>query len=400
MSSTSKPSRPILVLGFGIIGLTSAIRLLQAGYHVVAVGAHQPGDPLTAIYSSTAAGAHHLSFAADDDLRQQALDKRTFDVMWEEEAEEGDASALMKLRQVEFYGSEGVKHIKFYESMPDVGDFPMGYFAANIFKKFRVHPQDELKPFAKHSVSFTSLTMDTSPYLAKLVKIFHNLGGSVHRATLASLRDALEFTKPQTPLAIINCTGLGSLKLGDVLDDEMYPIRGQVVILDAPWIKEGRTKQMGDLAGGEGGDRTYIIPRRSGQVIIGGTREVDDWYAACYCYTRVYLIHLPRNYDAVPETSLDIKKRALEIYPELVPPHLRVESRAPVPEDLDSIVIRDVVGFRPARKSGLRLERGKNLEIDTASIPVFHNIGHSGAGWQASWGCAEEIVKLVDQVTT
>lgn len=367
MSSTSKPSQPILVLGFGIIGLTSAIRLLRAGYHVVAVGAHQPGDPLTAIYASTAAGAHHLSFAADDDLRQQALDKRTFDVMWEEEAEEGDASALMKLRQVEFYGSEGVKHVKFYESMPD----------------FRVYSQDELKPFAKHSVSFTSLTMDTSPYLAKLVKIFHNLGGSVHRATLASLRDALEFTKPQTPLAIINCTGLGSLKLGDVLDDEMYPIRGQVVILDAPWIKEGRTKQMGDLAGGEGGDRTYIIPRRSGQVIIGGTREADDW-----------------NYDAVPETSLDIKKRALEIYPELVPPHLRVEGRAPVPEDLDSIVIREVVGFRPARKSGLRLERGKDLEIDMASIPVFHNIGHSGAGWQASWGCAEEIVKLVDQVTT
>lgn len=365
MSSTLKPSRPILVVGFGVIGLTSAIRLLQAGYHVVAVGAHQPGDPLTAIYASTAAGAHHLSFAADDDLRQQALDKRTFDIMWEEEAEEGDASALMKLRQVEFYGSEGVKHIKFYESMPD----------------FRVYPQEELKPFAKHSVSFTSVTMDTSPYLAKLVKIFHNLGGTVHRSTLASLRDALEFTKPQTPLAIINCTGLGSLKLGDVLDDEMYPIRGQVIVLDAPWIKEGRTKQMGDLAGGEGGDRTYIIPRRSGQVIIGGTREVDDW-----------------NYDAAPETSLDIKERALEIYPELVPPHLRMEGRAPVPEDLDSIVIREVVGFRPARKSGLRLERGKDLEVDSASIPVFHNIGHSGAGWQASWGCAEEIVKLVDQV--
>jgi hypothetical protein len=31
------------------------------------------------------------------------------------------------------------------------------------------------------------------------------------------------------------------------------------------------------MEGGEGGERTYVIPRRSGDVIIGGTREVDDW---------------------------------------------------------------------------------------------------------------------------
>jgi hypothetical protein len=113
-------SQPVLVCGFGIIGLTSAIRLLQAGYKVIAVAEHFPGDPFTAIYASTAAGAHHLSFAANDDLRQQALDKRTFDVMWEEERTEGEASALLKLRQVEYYATEGETHLNFYESMPDV----------------------------------------------------------------------------------------------------------------------------------------------------------------------------------------------------------------------------------------------------------------------------------------
>lgn len=67
--------------------------------------------------------------------------------------------------------------------------------------------------------------------------------------------------------------------LGDVEDKTVYPVRGQVVVLDAPWIKEGRTLQVGQLsdASGEGGERTYIIPRRSGQVIIGGTRENGDW---------------------------------------------------------------------------------------------------------------------------
>ncbi|THH04503.1 hypothetical protein EW146_g10159 [Bondarzewia mesenterica] len=119
-SPSNRDEQPILVCGFGIIGLTTSIRLLQAGYPVVAVAAHLPGDPLTPMYASTAAGAHHLSFAADDDVRQQRLDRRTFEFMWEEEAREGDVSALLKLTQREYYGTEGEKHIAFFESMPDV----------------------------------------------------------------------------------------------------------------------------------------------------------------------------------------------------------------------------------------------------------------------------------------
>lgn len=105
-----------------------------------------------------------------------------------------------------------------------------------------------------------------------------------------------------------------------------------------------------------------------------------------------------------PETSTDIKRRALDLFPELIPPPLRLESRKPVPEDLDSIVLSEVVGFRPARKTGLRLGRGNDLIIgppqDQRKIPILHNIGHSGAGWQCCWGCAEEIVKLAKELIT
>ncbi|KAF8068674.1 FAD dependent oxidoreductase [Lyophyllum atratum] len=361
----------ILVCGFGIIGLTTSIRLLEAGYKVTVVASHHPGDALSAYYASSAAGAHHLSFAADDDKRQQALDRKTFDVMWKEEEDEKDSSGLMRLTQHEFYATEGERHIAFFESLPD----------------FIVYPPEQLPPFAKHAVSFTSLTMDTSAYLQKLVARFEALGGTVHRAFLDSLVSAIDFVpENETLIAIVNCTGLGSLKLKDVEDTDMYPIRGQVVVLKAPWIKEGRTNQMGKLGGGEGGERTYIIPRRSGEVIIGGTREVDDWMTE------------PR-----PETSLDIKRRALSLFPELAPESSRALGRIPVPEDLDPIVLREVVGFRPARKTGLRLERGKDIILgsDPANqrrILILHNIGHSGAGWQSCWGCAEEIVKMVNEL--
>ncbi|KAG6857067.1 hypothetical protein H0H87_010032 [Tephrocybe sp. NHM501043] len=309
---------PVIVCGFGIIGLTTSIRLLEARFSVTVVASQLPGDPLSAYYASSSAGAHHLSFAADDDERQQALDRKTFDIMWKEEEDEGESSGIMKLTQREYYGSEGEKHIAFFESLPD----------------FKVYSAADRPTFAQHAVSFTSLTMDTPTYLQKLVTRFQALGGIVHRASLDSLASALEFSSPnEFPMAIINCTGIGSLTLKGVEDMDMYPIRGQVIVLNAPWIKEGRTKQVGKLEGGEGGERTYIIPRRSGEVVIGGTREVDDWTT-----------------EARPETSLDIKRRALSLFPELAPECARINGRTPVPADLDPIVIREVVAFRPARR--------------------------------------------------
>jgi D-amino-acid oxidase len=68
--------------------------------------------------------------------------------------------------------------------------------------------------------------------------------------------------------AIIVCTGLSTRSLGGVEDLTMRPLRGQVVLLRAPWIKFGLT------ARGFGVDEnghpilTYIIPRRNGDVCL------------------------------------------------------------------------------------------------------------------------------------
>jgi len=124
----------------------------------------------------------------------------------------------------------------------------------------------------EHAVTFTSLTMDTGPYLLKLLDKFRAMNGSIVRMKLKSLQDAARLHPSAS--VVINCTGLGSRDLLDVKDAHMYPLRGQVVLLRAPWIKEGRTLQIGQA---EGGEKTYVIPRVSGDVIIGGTREANDW---------------------------------------------------------------------------------------------------------------------------
>ncbi|MCB9676968.1 MAG: FAD-dependent oxidoreductase [Alphaproteobacteria bacterium] len=51
-----------------------------------------------------------------------------------------------------------------------------------------------------------------------------------------------------------------------------------------------------------------------------------------------------------------------------------------------------VVGVRPFRKRGVRLEEGGRL----GTKRVFHNYGHAGAGITLSFGCAEEVADLVD----
>jgi D-amino-acid oxidase len=74
---------PIVILGAGVIGLTSAVRLLESEpvrtrripVHILA--SHLPNDPLDAQYASTIAGAHHLSFADDADTRQARADRRS-----------------------------------------------------------------------------------------------------------------------------------------------------------------------------------------------------------------------------------------------------------------------------------------------------------------------------------
>src|SRR5262249_19802899 len=49
------------------------------------------------------------------------------------------------------------------------------------------------------------------------------------------------------------------------------------------------------------------------------------------------------------------------------------------------------VGLRPARTSGVRLERQPGTRI-------LHNVGHGGSGVTLSWGCAEETVTLLHRL--
>jgi D-amino-acid oxidase len=114
-----------------------------------------------------------------------------------------------------------------------------------------------------------TVTIDTPRYLNYLLSRFIGSGGAVVRGAVQHIDQVLEggphIFAPAgfhgtSPDAVIVCTGIGTRSLGGVEDQGIHPIRGQTVLIRAPWVKFGRVSES------ESGELTYIIPRRSGDV--------------------------------------------------------------------------------------------------------------------------------------
>ncbi|KAF9057156.1 D-aspartate oxidase [Panaeolus papilionaceus] len=367
-ANNASPKKQIVVLGAGVVGLTTALKIqLQGPYSVSIVADIIPSDPKSIRYTSRWAGAHHV-YNPINETKQHAYEKETFDVMWKLSAPGSDAEeSFLRVTQTEYFYVEREKPDPL-EQMPN----------------YKPIPKEKLPPGCLSGCTFTTVTIDTPIYLNYLLMRFLANGGRILRGSIMHINQVLEggtrlFSggSPHDPLpdAVINCTGIGARFLGGVEDKAVYPIRGQTVLIRAPWVRFGRTETLtGD------GAFTYIIPRRSSDVIVGGTRSVDDWHPR------------PR-----PETTMDILERGLKLCPELAPPDIRAV-REPTVEDLLRHKVGEGCGLRPARKGGVRLEvewkDGKQVHRD-GRIPVIHNYGHGGYGYQASWGCATQVLLLL-----
>lgn len=367
----------IVVLGAGVVGLSTALKIQEKpGYKATIVAEYLPTDEKNVKYTSQWAGAQHVSFATLDDFRHP-IDKETFEEMWEMSAEGGEAEGcFLRMQQTELFG--------YARSSPS----PLAHMP-----NFRTLRKDELPADAMAGETFEALTIDVPLYLNYLMTKFLSRGGRIVRGAVSHLQQVAEngvlpFLPAAerkylqdtgacaSPDAIVNCAGLGARYLGGVEDTAVHPIRGQTVLIRAPWITVGRTLS-------QEGQWTYIIPRgKSGNVILGGTIIANDWYPQ------------PR-----PEITRDILERNLRLMPELVPEHLRKNKKMPTVEDVTPLIVEEGCGFRPGRTGGLRLETDE-IQVSPLSdkkIPVVHNYGHAGSGYIASFGSANRAVNLLDK---
>lgn len=215
---------------------------------------------------------------------------------------------------------------------------------AEITKKFRILSISELPDGYQFGFSSEVPLIETPIYMYYLFNRYIQAQGRVIK-----LKDNLKSISRYTEnhKILVNCTGLGSINLFN--DNRMYPIRGQLVRVTNPGISNIYSDQDGRLS------LSYIVPR-SGDCILGGTADDNNWD------TRV------NN-----KISNKILTNCKKIIPQLE----------------ESIVLEHKVGLRPGRDN-VRLE-SEQLE----NCHIIHNYGHGGAGFTLSWGCAEEVRKIV-----
>ena len=185
--------------------------------------------------------------------------------------------------------------------------------------------------------------IETPIYLKYLVNRFEESGGEIIQQEIAS------FEELDTSYLIVNCTGLGAKNLCH--DETLFPIQGQVVKVEPSSNIEGMAT---DYLFGESEDEmAYIIPRRDG-IVLGGSAK---------------------KHNSSTKPDADLTNRIISYCSDFEPKVTKLS------------VLETKVGLRPGRPE-IRLERD-------AQLPVIHNYGHGGAGYTVSWGCAEEVLRLI-----
>lgn len=186
--------------------------------------------------------------------------------------------------------------------------------------------------------SFTAPVADTSVYLPWLAARLTALGGTIVVRRIAALGEALS----EADLAV-NCAGPYAGRLAG--DPTVRPVRGQALRVAQSGVTEWVLDQSDPR------NLTYVVPRLH-DVVLGGTADEDD----------------VERVDPADTAAIRARCAALE----------------PLVADAP-LVGPPVVGLRPQRAGGVRLERDGG---------VIHNYGHGGAGVTLAWGCAGDVARL------
>jgi len=230
----------ILVLGAGVIGLTTACHLQNLGYGVEILA--EKFSPHT---TSEVAAAIWYPYKADPLVRVREWAMRTLSVLHSLENDPASGVRSVTGRKV-FHRPMGLPWWK--EGVRDFrrlspGELPDGTVAGYLFSV----------PVA-----------DTSRYVGGyLTQRFLAAGGTFRRQKLNALGELAHFPQP----IVINCTGLGARAwLGD---SELFPIRGQILRVGKPYPDRFHL----DTDHPEG--PCYVVPREN-DCILGGTSEKGE----------------------------------------------------------------------------------------------------------------------------
>ncbi|MBC7270699.1 MAG: FAD-binding oxidoreductase [Streptomyces sp.] len=229
----------VVVVGGGVIGLTTAVVLAERGRRV-RLWTRDPVERTT----SAVAGALWWPYRIQPVARARAWALRSLDVY----ATLAERPASTGVRMVEgVLGETGLDEVDGWATarLPGLRAATAGEYAgAGLWARLPL--------------------IDMSAHLPWLRDRLLAAGGTVEHRTVSALADVA------APV-VVNCTGLGARAL--VPDETVRPVRGQLVVVTNPGI---RTWLVSTDASGA---MAYLFPQ-PGRLILGGTAEEDAWSRA------------------------------------------------------------------------------------------------------------------------
>ena len=253
----------VVVVGAGVIGLSCAVRLLEAGHRVDVLARDLPLETTSAV--AAAIWYPYRAWPAD---RVLPWSRESYGVFASIAADQPESGVRMH------EGTEVVAHRDelpwWADAVPDLREtveVPAGYDGG---------------------WSFTTPIVEMPVYLRWLAGRVLDAGGSITRLNLHGLPTTGDGADRH---AVVDCSGIGAKFLA--ADPSVYPVQGQVVLveqvgLDRWWVNDVETE-----------GPTYVVPR-SRDIVVGGTDVEGEW-----------------SRTPSPEVASAILRRALRLVPEL-----------------------------------------------------------------------------------
>lgn len=252
-------SQRVIVVGAGVVGLTCAVRLLEAGHRVDVVARDLPRETTSAV-----AAGFWYPYRALPRERVTSWAATTYAVL--------DALASPP----EFGGSpeSGVRMVTGTQVFAGTAPEPWWVAAAPTLERTQEVPAGWTEGWR-----FSTPVADPAVYLDWLAARVEESGGTITRLNLGGL--------PPDGL-VVNCSGLGARLLG--ADRTVVPVRGQVVHVEQPGIEQWWLDEAGS---------TYVVPREH-DVLLGSVDIEGEW-----------------SRTVSPEHTEDILRRATALVPAL-----------------------------------------------------------------------------------
>lgn len=221
----------VIVVGAGVVGLTCAVRLLEAGHRVDIVARDLPLETTSAV-----AAALWYPYRAFPQDRVTAWGKVAYDVFASLADDERTGVRMLT-------GTEVLR-----ERQPD----PWWRGAVPSLDR-----ETALPPGYPDGWTFVSPIVDMPVFLGWLVARVDELGGTLTRMNLSAL--------PDDGSLVVNATGLGARHFG--ADPSVTPVRGQVVVVEQVGLDRWTLDRDG---------LTYVVPRIR-EIVVGGTEVEGEW---------------------------------------------------------------------------------------------------------------------------